>query len=105
VTIEKLISALKAAYAKASLNCGDGLLAPTSEEAIRQLELHLEIPIPVELKAVLRVHGGQDYIAPGITGLFGEHKLHSPQEIIEHYKMYSDNCLPILQIGVTGILG
>lgn len=32
--------------------------------------------------------GGQEYIAPGITGIFGSHRLHSPSEIAENYDMF-----------------
>ncbi len=46
-----------------------------------------------ELRDVYRVHGGQEYTEPGITGLFGEHRLLTPAEIVEHYHIFNDNCL------------
>ncbi len=28
-----------------------------------------------------------------MTGLFGEHRLHTPAEVIEHHQMFDENCL------------
>src|SRR6185369_13820823 len=38
-------------------------------------------------------HGGQQYVSPGVTGLFGEHRLHSPAELVATHRMFVDNCL------------
>lgn len=92
MSITELLTELKAAYGKAGLDCGDGLHPPASEQSIERLETRLAMPIPEELRDVLRVHGGQDYISPGITGLFGSHKLLSPDEIVEDHKMYQTHC-------------
>jgi cell wall assembly regulator SMI1 len=91
VEISKLINELEAAYTTAGLDCGYGLQAPASEDTIRQLEEKLAVPLPEELKALLRVHGGQEYIGAGTTGLFGRHRLLSPSEIVEWYEMTLDN--------------
>jgi len=32
----------------------------------------------------------------GLTGLFGQHRLHSPAEVIQNYRIFADNCLPDL---------
>lgn len=93
MSIKEQLDQLKAAYARTGLDCGDGLRAPASEEAIEQLGVRLGVKVPEELCAVLRIHGGQDYISPGITGFFGEHRLHSPQEIVEQHQMYQTHCL------------
>jgi len=93
MSIKQLLTELKAAYHKAGLNCGDGLHPPASEQAIEGIATKLAMPIPEELRDVLRVHGGQDYISPGITGLFGSHKLLSPAEIVEDYQMFLTHCL------------
>jgi hypothetical protein len=53
----------------------------------------LAMPVPSELQELYRVHGGQHYISPGITGLFGRHRLHSPAEVVDRHRMYGDNCL------------
>lgn len=91
--VEALIAEAKAAYEKAGLNCGHGLLPPAAKDAVEQMALELSLPIPDELRAVYDVHGGQEYIPPGITGLFGEHRLHSPSEVVEHHKIYVENYL------------
>jgi len=85
--IKELLIELKAAYTGAALDCGDGLYPPASEDAIHQLEVKLGVPVHEELKAVLRIHGGQEGIGAGTTGLFGSHKLLSPLEILEWYEM------------------
>lgn len=89
--MKSLIAEAQEVYAAAGLDCGRGLLPPAGEDAIERIALELSLPIPEELRAVYAVHGGQDYIPPGITGLFGEHRLHSPAEIIENHKIYAEN--------------
>jgi hypothetical protein len=44
--------------------------------------------VPAALRAVWDVHGGQRYVPPGVTGLFGKHRLHSPAEAAENYRMF-----------------
>jgi hypothetical protein len=39
------------------------------------------------------VHGGQEIVSAGVTGLFGEHRLHTPGEVVEHHQMFAENCL------------
>jgi hypothetical protein len=85
--IRELLIELKAAYYDAALVCGDGLHPPATEEAIHRIEVELGMSVPDELREVLRIHGGQEAIGSGITGLFGSHKRLSPLEIIEWYRM------------------
>ncbi|MFT4000875.1 MAG: SMI1/KNR4 family protein [Rhizobium sp.] len=89
--MESLIAEAKRVYDAAGLNCGHRLLPPVSKDAIDQIALELSLPIPDELRAVYAVHGGQQYIPPGVTGLFGEHRLHSPAEVIENHKIHAEN--------------
>ena len=93
MSIEELLTQLKAAYRKAGLDCADGLHPPAGEQAIECVATQLAMPVPEELRAILRVHGGQDYISLGITGLFGSHKLHSAEEIVQKHQMYQTHCL------------
>jgi cell wall assembly regulator SMI1 len=84
---------LNQAYASAGLDCGDGLLPPIDESAIEALAQELSMPLPAELREVYRTYGGQETIDPGTTGLFGEHRLLTPDEVVEHYQMFCENCL------------
>ncbi len=93
MTVASLLAQLKQAYAAAGLDCGDGLWPPANERGIRALSQELAMPLPPELQEVYRTHGGQDDIGPGVTGLFGEHRLLSPAEVLEHYRMFQENCL------------
>lgn len=93
MAIAGLIRELKQAYAAAELDCGDGLLPPTDRPALDRLARQLGLPVPRQLREVYRVHGGQQYISPGVSGLFGEHRLHSPAEVVEHYRIYCEHCL------------
>jgi hypothetical protein len=93
MTVASLIAQLKQVYASAGLDCGDDLLPPADEELIRALPRELAMPLPAELQEVYRTRGGQEYIKPGVTGLFGEHRLLTPAEVLEHHRMYCDNCL------------
>jgi hypothetical protein len=93
MAVAALIAELKEAYASAGLDCGDGLLPPADESAIDRIAQQLSMPVPLEIREVYRVHGGQEYISPGVTGLFGEHRFHTPDEVVEHHRMFSENCL------------
>jgi hypothetical protein len=94
MSLKELLTELATAYAaNPSLDCGDGLLPPASEEAIQQAEVQLGLRVPDELRDVLRIYGGQKCIGAGITGLFGHHRLHTPLEITEKHQMFLDNCL------------
>ena len=91
--MKSLIAEAKRVYAEVGLDCGDGLLPPADGQSINTITATLSVPVPLELRAVFRVHGGQKYIPPGVTGLFGEHRLHTPAEVIEHHQMFAENCL------------
>jgi hypothetical protein len=88
-----LIDEAKRAYAAAALTCGDGLLAPAADAEVNAITKALSLPVPRELRQVYQVHGGQQYIAPGVTGLFGEHRLHSPAEVVVKHCMFMDTCV------------
>lgn len=91
--IESLISEARRLYAEAGLDCGDALLPPEDDVAIDGIARALSLPIPAELRSVFRVHGGQEAVGAGVTGLFGEHRLHTLDEVVEHYQMFTENCL------------
>lgn len=91
--VAAVVEEAKRVYAAAGLDCGQGLLPPADEGTVDAIARELSLPLPPELREVYRVHGGQDYVPPGVTGLFGEHRLHSPVEVIEHHRMFSENCL------------
>lgn len=91
--VESLIAEAKRVYAEAELDCGDALLPPADDAAIDRIAAALSLPVPPELRTVFRVHGGQEYVSPGVTGLFGQHRLHTPAEVIEHHQVFAENCL------------
>jgi len=82
-----LISELKQAYETAGLDCGKELYPPVSPEEIAQLEADLKMTLPAEMRELLLIHGGQEYLNAGTRGLFGRHKLLTPCEIVEWYDM------------------
>ena len=88
-----LIDEAKRAYAAAGLDCGKALRPPASAASLTRLARQLKRPLPPELVAVYRVHGGQNYVTPGLTGLFGMHRLYSPAKAAEHYRMSLENCV------------
>jgi hypothetical protein len=93
MSITALIEEAKQAYTVARLDCGDALLPPANEAAVTAIGVVLAYPVPGELREVYRVHGGQQYVSPGVTGLFGEHRLLAPAEVIEHHRIFAKNCL------------
>jgi hypothetical protein len=93
MTVASLIAEVKRVYAAAGLDCGHALLPPADEEAVESIAQALALPVPPELREVYRTHGGQEYVSPGVTGLFGEHRLHTPAEVVEHHRMFAHNCL------------
>ena len=93
MAIRGLIEEAKTVYAAAGLSCGTGLLAPAADTDVDAIAEALSLPVPVELREVYRVHGGQQYVSPGTTGLFGEHRLHSPDELVAKHAMFMEYCL------------
>jgi hypothetical protein len=91
--IAAVIAEAKREYANAGLDCGDALLPPADKTALDTISERLGLPVPPELCEVYRVHGGQEYISPGVTGLFGEHRLHTLEEVVEHHRMFAKYCL------------
>lgn len=91
--IADLIAEAKRVYAAARLDCGDGLLPPSGKAAVDAIEHALSVTVPPELCELYRLHGGQRYRSPGVSGLFGEHRLLSPDEAIDHHRIYSQTCL------------
>jgi hypothetical protein len=82
------VGRLLRAYGAAGLKCGKGLRPPATEEEMDRVARRLGVRLPPSLRAVWRVHGGQRYVSPGITGLFGKHRLHSPSELAGSYLMF-----------------
>jgi len=91
--VESLIAEAKEVYAAAGLDCGHGLLPPADDAAVDGIVTALSLPVPAELREVYRIHGGQAYVPPGVSGLFGEHRLLTPAEVVENHRMYTENCL------------
>jgi hypothetical protein len=91
--VAALIEEAMRSYSAAGLDCGDGLLPPARKSDIDGISRALSLAVPDELREVYEVHGGQEYIEPGVTGLFGEHRLLTPDEVIEHHQMFMENCL------------
>src|SRR4029078_5914342 len=93
MTIRRLIEEAKRVYSAAGLTCGAGVLPPAANAEVDAIDKALSLAVPRELRQVSRVHGGQQYVSPGVTGLFGEHRLHSPAELVATHRMFVDNCL------------
>lgn len=72
-------------YEAAGLTCAQKLLPPADDNSIDAIGAALSLPVPQELRELFHVFGGQEYIIPGITGLFGSHRLHSPAEVVEKH--------------------
>jgi hypothetical protein len=88
--MELLIRELTQAYLQAGLDCGTGLLPPAPEAEIDRAASELGQPVHDDLRAVWRVHGGQEYFGVGVSGLFGRHRLLTPAEAVEQYRMIWD---------------
>lgn len=91
--IASLIEEAKRAYEAADLDCGFGLLPPADEADVDAIGKRLLLPVPGDLRAVYRIHGGQESFGAGVSGLFGQHRLHTPEEVVEHHEMFAENCL------------
>ena len=87
--MKTLIAEAKLVYAVAGLDCGDALLPPADQAEVDGISVALSLALPAELRELFRVHGGQRYVSPGVTGLFGEHRLHTPAEVIELHRMFA----------------
>lgn len=91
--MRELVARTMEVYERAGLRCGQGLLPPAVKEAVEEIGSELSLPIPEELRALYALHGGQDYIHPGTTGLFGAHRLYSPAEVLETHQISRENYL------------
>ena len=87
-TIATVLHELVGQYQARGLNNGGGLLPPADTSSISKTEQMLGFSLPESLRMVYGVFGGQEYIAPGITGVFGSHRLHSPSEAAATYDMF-----------------
>jgi len=93
MSLKSLIKSAKHAYEEKGLDCGNSLLPPATSAEITVAGKSIKLPIPRELRELYKVHGGQEYVPPGVTGLFGQHRLHTLEELVEHYEMFSENCI------------
>jgi cell wall assembly regulator SMI1 len=93
MSVATLTEEAKQVYAAAGLDCGDALLPPADKADVDAIGEALALPVPLELRELYRIHGGQEYFEPGVTGLFGMHRLHTPAEVVEHHRMFAENCM------------
>ena len=89
-TLSEKLHELVSRYQRRGLDNGDGLLPPADIESITEAERQLGFALPAPLREIYAVFGGQEHIAAGITGIFGSHRLHTPDEIGSMYKMYQE---------------
>jgi hypothetical protein len=93
VDVASLIEEAKGVYHTAGLDCGEGLLPPAPEGAIDAVGEELGLAVPTELRAVWRMHGGQEEVGAGVTGLFGWHRLITPARAVEYNRLYCETCI------------
>lgn len=91
--LKSLIAEARQVYEAAGLDCGDGLLPPADEATVDGITTALSQPVPAELRELYALHGGQEYIPPGVRGLFGQHRLLSPAEVIKGHTNNVENYL------------
>lgn len=84
---------LKQAYAAAGTDCGKQLLPPVIPQSLARAEQRLGVVLPPSLRELYQIHGGQRYVPPGVTGLFGRHRLYTPAGMVRAYRMLLDCCL------------
>lgn len=77
-------------YKTRSLDNGDGMLPPVNANVMADAERHMGFRFPESLRSIFAWSGGQEYICPGVTGIFGKHRLMSPSEIVKDYQMYEE---------------
>lgn len=87
-TIAENLELLVLQYPARGLNNGDGMLPPSERGELAETERQLGFALPESLRTMYSLFGGQEYISPGVTGLFGNHRLFSPPEIVKEYQMY-----------------
>lgn len=90
MSIAEAIHEAKSVFAAAKLDCGDALLPPANDSSIDKIATDLSLSVPKELRNLYRIHGGQEYVSPGNSGLFGLYRLLTPAEIISEYLMITE---------------
>ncbi|HEX7449348.1 MAG TPA: SMI1/KNR4 family protein [Pirellulales bacterium] len=95
MNLKSLIAEAIEVYEVAGTDCAQKLLPPASDAEIDSIASAVGMAVPVELRELLRIHGGQEYFGVGIDGLFGQHRLFSPAEIIGRHTMYTTVLLDI----------
>ncbi len=104
--MRELVAELIRAYAAAGLECGRELLPPADDRAVRSVEEALSVPVPVELRELWSIHGGQRYFGAGTRGLFGRHRLHAPAEVPKkHRELWANAVLDMPKSGRPPQLG
>lgn len=85
--MEALVAELVQAYRQAGLGNGSQLLPPASSTDIDRVSRELGVAVHADLRGVWMGHGGQRDFGAGVSGLLGHHRLLSPDEAIEKYRL------------------
>jgi len=93
-TIGNKLRLLVETYRARGLPHGDGMLPPADPLAIDLAEKSLGCQFPPSLRLAYATFGGQDYLSPGVTGIFGRHRLLSPTEAAKDHQMYEETVWP-----------
>ena len=101
MSLETLVYKAIATYKAAGLDCGDKLLPPAEKAAVDRIEAATGVKVTAELRELYSIVGGQEYVSPGTTGLFGRHRLYTPAKVIEHHEISCDNCIMEAPPGMT----
>ena len=94
MSLKEQLEKLKQAYVAAGLNNAKQLQPPVPASLVRQMERQIGQKLPPELKELYFIHGGQRYFTPGITGVFGKHRLLPTTIIVRDYLLFTEQGLP-----------
>ena len=93
MSLKDQLEKLKQAYVAAGLDNAKQLQPPVSPRLLRQAEKQMGQKLPPELRELYLIHGGQRYVPPGSTGVFGTYRFVPVTIMVRDYLKFKERLL------------
>ena len=90
MSLKDQLQKLKQAYVEAGLDNAKQLQPPVSTKLLRQAEKQMGQKLPADLRELYLIHGGQRYVPPGSTGVFGTYRFVPVTIMVRDYLKFKE---------------
>jgi hypothetical protein len=90
MSLKDQLEKLKEAYVAAGLDNAKQLQPPVPPRLLRQMEKQMGQKLPPELRELYLIHGGQRYVPPGATGVFGPYRFFPVTIMVRDYLKFKE---------------